>query len=100
VVRSGKLRRKPFNSNVADDLLIIATLAAGRPADHRMSISLTNGRKLGAYITSNRRSHFLQRIVAIAKRHPVLLRVDSIATSRKEWSRSRQAFGGARQPRA
>ena len=27
-------------------------LAAGRPADHRMSISLTNGRKLGAYITS------------------------------------------------
>jgi len=50
VVRSGKLRRKPFNSNVADYLLIIAT--AGRPADHGMSISLTNGRKLGAYITS------------------------------------------------
>ena len=52
MVRSGKLRRKPFNSNVADYLLIIATLAAGRPADHGMSISLTNGRKLGAYITS------------------------------------------------
>ncbi len=27
-------------------------LAAGRPADHRMTISLTNGRKLGVYITS------------------------------------------------
>jgi hypothetical protein len=27
-------------------------LTAGRPADHRMSISLTNGRKLGVYITS------------------------------------------------
>jgi hypothetical protein len=26
-------------------------LAAGRPADHRMTISLTNGRKLGLYIT-------------------------------------------------
>ena len=37
---------------MADYLLIIATLAAGRPADHGMSISLTNGRKLGAYITS------------------------------------------------
>jgi hypothetical protein len=27
-------------------------LATGRPADHRTSISLTNGRKLGVYITS------------------------------------------------
>jgi len=27
VVRSGKLKRKPFNSNVADYLLIIATFA-------------------------------------------------------------------------
>jgi hypothetical protein len=27
-------------------------LAAGRPADHRMTISITNGRKLGVYITS------------------------------------------------
>ena len=31
VVRSGKSKRKPFNSNVADYLLIIATFAVGTP---------------------------------------------------------------------
>ena len=31
MVRSGKLRRKPFNSNVADYLLIIATFAFSYP---------------------------------------------------------------------
>ena len=31
VVRSGKLKRKPFNSNVADYLLIIATFAFSYP---------------------------------------------------------------------
>ncbi len=30
-VRSGKSKRKPFNSNVADHLLIIATLAFSYP---------------------------------------------------------------------
>ena len=32
-------------------------LAAGRSADHRMTISLTNGRKLGVYITSTSCMH-------------------------------------------
>jgi hypothetical protein len=31
VVRSGKSKRKPFNSNVADYLLIIATFAVSYP---------------------------------------------------------------------
>jgi hypothetical protein len=31
VVRSGKSKRKPFNSNVADYLLIIATFAFNYP---------------------------------------------------------------------
>jgi hypothetical protein len=32
VVRSGKSKRKPFNSNVADYLLIIATFAFSHPS--------------------------------------------------------------------
>ena len=32
VVRSGKSKRKPFNSNVADYLLIIATFAFSYPS--------------------------------------------------------------------
>src|ERR1700730_40973 len=71
-------------------------LAAGRPADHRMSISLTNGRKLGVYVTSTNcictdarcwRSRLKLRTSAPGLSHSEEPRADHSVTARsRSWS--------------